>query len=362
MFKPTITPISTVKALAAGLSVLPDPDEEDVVSPVAVPVTPGPVTMATLAHATDGIPLLGYTVWWYVPSNACVKQDAWNQAWNGRGLPKIPANPCTPRAALRAGIEDWLEDRAKAMGSIYGRYSTSTEASQVSLIRVINSAASPETVFVIVIEQRDLAKYGLQHATGLRVFLNKEAGTMWCTVQGSGGVEDVVPEPAIAAEIAQYWGKYTNALVARDVTNALNEALSRVGMVRVKREGGVYFLPANSRPIADELNEFLAAAVPGAYISLLGVPDAGASKVALMRGATDGLLAEINEEARVVARYESEKETVRVKTLAGAMGRITQLRAKVSATASLLEMSKDSLEESLGTLTRRVEDLMLDED
>src|SRR5215510_10191086 len=172
-----------------------------------MPQTNAIYNLAAVEASTEQVPVVGYTVLWRL-HGLRVKHDQLKDA----------PDPPTPRKSLRRALQAWVVARARAAHAQQViAQQTSPDATQRTLIRIINRAGSEHIVFALVMEDVDYRALGLNYATDLRIQLHKKTGQMICTTQTTGRIESYHESQQVAAELQPYWREF------KDLTSRTRE-------------------------------------------------------------------------------------------------------------------------------------------
>jgi hypothetical protein len=204
-------------------------------------------SLAAVEASTEQVPVVGYTVLWRL-HGLRVKHDQLKNALDRAGFLEFLPDPPTPRKSLRRALQAWVVARARAAHAQQViAQQTSPDATQRTLIRVINRAGSEHIVFALVMEDVDYRALGLNYATDLRIQLHKKTGQMICTTHTTGRIESYHESQQVAAELQPYWREFKDLHVACDLSEMTRWIIDSLQATALRRAGGVYFVPKGKR-------------------------------------------------------------------------------------------------------------------
>ncbi len=235
-----------------------------------------------------------------------------------------------------------------------------------TLIRVINSAGSEHLVYALVAEDIDFSLLGLSYGTALRILLHKKTGEMICTTDAEGVIDAQRESRRITDELAPYWQQYRDLFISRDLSQMMREIVNGMNAVSLRREGGIYFVPASERDSLIRLRQLITD-IPKVsdldpFVCALGVPDAAEAKRSLSKAVHAGFLDEIGSLQTDLSRLSESGDRLREKTIAQRLVIYKRLKAKAEMYQDLLGMQQDQVRAGITGLEREALNMLAAED
>lgn len=316
-----------------------------------------------------GLPIMGYTTMWRatgIEVNHSTLVELLKDQGFERFAPKMP----TIKRALRRAIVAWLRSRAQQGSAVTFPALDDDTASATTikraLIRPINESKSKVMAYTIVREDVDLTEFGLEHDTALRFILDKDSGDMVVSTS------DAAPEDAFAnkgldplgaqieAELQPLWDHYRELHTTADVLLAVREIVLGSMSFSLRREGGVYFIPENKRPVVEGLRAFFDAiggACPKGSAFVLTLPqiDMGGARSQLANAAHVAMEEEIATMEKYLddAFVSAEPGSVRPGSIAKQIALFKEKRDKITAYHELLGMRMNGVAEAIDRMTEK---------
>jgi hypothetical protein len=321
-------------------------------------------------ESTARLPLVGYTVLWRL-AGIRVGHAELEKLLTAAGFRRYLPDPPTPRTALRRALERWVAARRRAAATARTRLSAVPGAEDEAegrrtLIRVINRAGSEHLVYALVAEDVDFPSLGLSYGTALRILLHKKTGEMVCTTEASGVIDALSESRRVSAELAPYWAEYKDLHIARDLSQMMREIVGGMSATCLRREGGVYFVPAGERESLGRLRE-LFARLPQLperepFVCALGVPDANETRRSLAVAVHAGVMDEIGLLRSDLVRVAEGGEKVREKTVEQRLLAYKRMRAKAELYRDLLGMRQGEVSAAVAALEAQARRLLMSDD
>lgn len=328
------------------------------------------LTLKDIEGAVTQLPILGTTLWWQLRGIRVQEADL-KRALAGAGFEKhMPPLP-TPRKALRRTLEAWIADKTRqkqgSAGAARARAEDDEETDDQklrTLIRVINRPGAEQMVFALVQEDVDVTALGLSYLTDLRILLHKQTGQILCTTEARGVISAENESIQIAKELTPYWSMFRTLYFSEDLSRMVRSIITEMKAVSLRKEGGVYFVPAAEQPRVELLRSLIAALPTSGteepFLCVLAVPDVEAAKGQMARAVHYGFMDEIRAMAADLGRFVDAKPgTVRSETIAERLQSYRDVKAKVSMYATLLSMHQQDIVKELDGLTAKARTIVL---
>jgi len=211
--------------------------------------------------STSQFPLVGYTVFWRLAGIRVSYPDL-DQALKATGFDKYLPDPPTPRVALRRALAGWIKAKQQIARSLQRQKDNEEDEGnggvrRRTLIRVINRAGSEHLVYALVAEDIDFSLLGLSYGTALRILLHKKTGEMTCTTDAEGVIDAQHESRRVTDELAPYWKQYRDLFISRDLSQMMREIVNGMKAVSLRREGGIYIVPASERDSLIRLRQLI---------------------------------------------------------------------------------------------------------
>ncbi len=320
--------------------------------------------------STLQLPLVGYTVFWRLTGIRVSHPDL-EQALKATGFEKYLPDPPTPRVALRRALAEWI--KAKQQNARNPQHQQDDEDQEVNdgvrrrtLIRVINRAGSEHLVYALVAEDVDFSVLGLSYGTALRILLHKKTGEMICTTDAEGVIDAQRESRRVTDERAPYWQQYRDLFISRDLSQMMREIVNGMSAVSLRREGGLYYVPASERDSLLRLRQLITGIPQIAdldpFVCALAVPDAAEAKRSLSKAVHAGLLDEISSLQTDLGRLSESGDRLREKTITQRLVSYKRLKAKAEMYQDLLGMQQDQVRAGIAGLEREALNLLTAED
>ena len=327
-----------------------------------MPQTNAIYNLAAVEASTEQVPVVGYTVLWRL-HGLRVKHDQLKDALDRAGFLEFLPDPPTPRKSLRRALQAWVVARARAAHAQQViAQQTSPDATQRTLIRVINRAGSEHIVFALVMEDVDYRALGLNYATDLRIQLHKKTGQMICTTQTTGRIESYHESQQVAAELQPYWREFKDLHVACDLSDMTRRIINSLQATALRRAGGVYFVPKGKRDELVRLREMVAG-LPHLedrpFVCAFGVPDLHETKTQMTQALHAGMLDEVAGLRADLRRLIAEGTNVREDTVITRLAAFQSVKAKAQVYADLLGLRLDRMRAEIGELETQARRLLL---
>jgi hypothetical protein len=288
--------------------------------------------------STAHLPLVGYTVFWRLTGIRVSHPDL-EHALKATGFEKYLPDPPTPRVALRRALTEWIKAKHQIARSPQLQRDDDEQDGnngirRRTLIRVINRAGSEHLVYALVAEDVDFSVLGLSYGTALRILLHKKTGEMICTTDAEGVIDAQRESRRVTDELAPYWRQYQDLFISRDLSQMMREIVNGMSAVSLRREGGLYFVPASERDSLLRLRQLITG-IPQVveqdpFVCALGVPDA----------------------------VEAKRSLLREKTITQRLVIYKRLKAKAEMYQDLLGMQQDQVRASIAGLEREALNLL----
>lgn len=337
-------------------------------------------------EAATGLPICGFNLIWQLRGIRTTRKEL-QQALNVAGLSEHMPEPVSARVALRRALEAWVSERAQihrqANTTNTGEESelqvTETADAKDSalknkcadqmmrtLIRVINKRGSEQVVFAIVAEAVDFTGLGLSYGTSLRIKLDKRTNGLSVTTEARGEIEAATENTQLTRELEPYWREFRDVYLSADLAPMVRRMIIQMDSVSVRREGGVYFVPAHMearvravQSLLERLSGAARSSDAASYLTALPVAELSQSRHELARAVHDGLVDELRNLAVDLARFTDAPEgTVRHTTVAERLTLYRELKRKTGMYEELLAMRRDDIDGALRELESRARSLV----
>jgi hypothetical protein len=196
----------------------------------------------------------------------------------------------------------------------------------------------------------------------LRILLHKKTGEMICTTDAEGVIDAQRESRRVTDELAPYWQQYRDLFISRDLSQMMREIVNGMSAVSLRREGGLYFVPASERDSLLRLRQLITG-IPQVveqdpFVCALGVPDVVEAKRSLSKAVHAGLLDEIGSLQTDLSRLSESGDRLREKTITQRMVIYKRLKAKAEMYQDLLGMQQDQVRAGIAGLEREALNLL----
>lgn len=332
-------------------------------------------TAGTREPAT--IPLLGYNVWWGLKGIRVQRGDLLARMQDA-GFAGFAPEPPTMATALKRAIKEWIKARGGAGAESAdedeppeGRGSRAIR----DLVRPINTRHSAHVVFALVGEHVDFAQLGLSYGTQARIMLEKltpqerlaRQPALICTTEATGVIAAESEVRRLTHELRPLWLRYQACYLSGDLSRMVRAIVDALpGAVCVRREGGLYFVPADQRGALLRLRALVEGlptdGVNEPYLELIGVPDEQETRREMARAVHRGFLAELRALDRELDDLRGKAKAVQPDTVAARLAAYRAVSARASAYADMLGMQQSAIAEAISDLQGKARALLLSDD
>lgn len=315
-----------------------------------------PTTWNGLQEAANAHPVLGYTVCWNLTDMA-VPHDQVVATLGRHNLEEFAPAPPSPKVALRRALAAMLRD--KVPGLVPDPAVAGIDDDTRIMIRERPARESEWFLFAVVAETADLAEMGFTYQTEVRIKVHKKSGAMYVSDQESGAIDEFTNSPRLTAALAPYWEHYRALHTARDLSVVTRQIIGWLAALALRREGGVYFVPATREADLHAVNAWLdeLAQTHGGddTFLMIGVPDSDALKAKLAHAAHRDLKNQLVTLEKEVDEVLADPKT-QAKTLVRRLGDVGTLVGVIHEYTDLLQMKQDDMLDRLARLQRKAGD------
>lgn len=333
--------------------------------------------MSASTEQETTIPLIGYNVWWGLKGIRVQRSDllAMLQA-TGFGI--FAPEPPTVATALKRAIKDWI----KTNGSIGEEGADDDDQPENrgrrairDLVRPINKRRNKHVVFALVGENVDFAQLGLSYGTQARILLEKltpqerqtRQPTLICTTEAAGIIAAQNEAQRLTQELRPLWQHYQDLYISGDLSRMVRAIIDAIpGAVCVRREGGLYFVPADQRDALKRLRALVEGlptdGVNEPYLEMIGVPNEREARREMARAVHRGFLAELRAMDKELDDLRSKAKTVQPDTIAARLAAYKAVSDRARTYADLLGMQQSTIAEALTELQGKARALILSDD
>ncbi|MFV9505460.1 MAG: DUF6744 family protein [Oscillochloridaceae bacterium umkhey_bin13] len=324
------------------------------------------------------LPLIGYTIWWGLKGLRVQRSDLLAML-EQTGFAAFAPEPPTLALALKRAIHDWVKTR--------GVYSINEEEEEDEpqpgrtrravrdLVRPINTRSSTHVVFALVGENVDLAQLGLSYGTQARILLEKRSPrerqqhppTLICTTEAVGIIAAQNEAQRLTQELRPRWQHYQECYISGDLSRMVRTIIDAIpGRVCVRREGGVYLVPADQHATLKRLQRLVEGLPTDGqhtpYLDMVGVPDEQATRRSMARAIQRGLLGELRAMHNELDDLRRKARTVQPETIAARLAAYQAVRNRASIYADLLGMQQRTIAEAIAELQGKARALLFSDE
>lgn len=298
------------------------------------------------------VPVVGYTVYWRLSGVRIGHADYANRL---RAAGFAGADPGKPSAqvALRRALDLWKGKYGRALAK--GSGGSDDTASRIRIVDI--SSKGNETVFGIVRERRNHDKKSVRHTTEARVFVEHDTRAISVTLKDEGDYDSQFNEDVLEDQIRPFWRYAQDVLDSGDVSASVLRIVGRLDSVRLRPEGGVYFVPATRQDDLRVLKTLVEGINGACFLATLGIPNLDEYKSEAVRSVHEGLISDLDEAARELDLLLSESKPLE-STVAARLREYRRLKGKVEIYAEALGMQTDKAMARLDGLTAKVKELL----
>lgn len=327
-------------------------------------------------NEATSIPLIGFNVWWGLKGIRVQRSHLLNML-QATGFGAFTPEPPTLATALKRAIKDWIKTRR----SVAGEGETDDEEAEQSkravrdLVRPINKRRNKHVVFALVGENVDFAQLGLSYGTQARILLEKltpherqaRRPTLICTTDAAGIIAAQNEAQQLTLELRPLWQYYQNLYISGDLSRMVRSIIDTIpGAVCVRREGGLYFVPADQHDALKRLQALVEGlptdGVNEPYLELIGVPDEQEARRTMARAVHRGFLSELRAMDKELDDLRSKAKTVQPDTIAARLAAYKAVNDRARTYADLLGMQQSIIEGAISELQGKARALILSDD
>lgn len=320
--------------------------------------------------------LLGHIVMWRLGGIA-VKHAALLNVLDAAGLAEFAPKEPTLVASIGRAVTAWVKDRAELDGgpklvSLNAQVAEDEEGTgraTRSMIRKIDSKDSDWLVFSVITEDINLRALGLSYETDLRVLVHKTNLNMLVTATSYGEV-DAESTRMIEVEqaIAAHWQYYKDLHTSGDLSRIVQTIVAGLDSVPLRKEGGVYFVPAKNTARIQTLNNLITT-LPSAATQLntsyfVALPQANVEGIRnqLAPAIKEGIMDELGSLRTVLQRFiEQQKNgSVRAETIQSRLDQYARVAEKLDLHADILGFRRSAIQPDLDWLQAKALELQAD--
>lgn len=360
---------------------------QDILSAVSISTS---FTEFQMNHTTTNpqFPTLGFTVWWSL-AGIRVPHDTLTAALNTYGFKGVsPARP-SYHIALRRALTALLR------GNHTLRADEDEADTSRLFLRTIPERSKGQLVFAVIHENVDFRALGLEHATSLRVRLDKKEGLVTITTQERG---DIYTPPAnatgtgdgiiavddgalaFAEALRPFWRQYKDLHIATDLSRMMRDIVCGDLIPRASRRsqgarsvhdplqamslrpgGGLYFIPGDKRDTLERLEQLVyALPTDGNHLPFFvaqALLDEAKAKGQMARAVHEGFLSELQGLQTDLERL-TETDNNKQATLSTRLLAYRKVKAKADMYADLLGMQQADVLQQVNALQQRVTALL----
>lgn len=323
------------------------------------------------------IPLIGFNVWWGLKGIRVQRSDLLAMLQT-TGFGGFAPEPPTVATALKRAIKDWI----KTHGSIGEEGAEDDDQPENrggrairDLVRPINKRRSKHVVFALVGENVDFAQLGLSYGTQARILFEKltpqerqaRQPTLICTTEAAGIIAAQNEAQRLTQELRPLWQHYQDLYISGDLSRMVRAIIDAIpGAVCVRREGGLYFVPADQRDALKRLRALVEGlptdGVNEPYLEMIGVPDEKEARREMARAVHRGFLAELRALDKELDDLRSKARTVQPDTIASRLAEYKAVSDRARTYADLLGMQQNAIAEAVTELQGKARALILSDD
>lgn len=311
--------------------------------------TPASLHTINAQAQSHNLPLAGYTVW-YRLQRVRINYTVFKQALDLAGF-TVTVNPPSYRTSLRRALMEYIQT-ATGMST-----ATDEDAPERALVRPIASSQKEWLCFVVVKEDLDLARFGIDSKTEIRLLLHKKTGALICSYDESGDEHSSVKSAALEEALKPFWDKYRETLCTTDVTIPVKNLLSGWG-VRLSKLGGLYFIPAQHEAKVRVLQDMIGSLGGGCELAMIPVVDAAEFKGGMAGSIHDAIMDEVKEHIRKLEELQGQEKGPRDSTIAHRLAAYRDTREKATMYADMIGIQKQQIEGLLDALNDGAEQLL----
>ena len=287
-------------------------------------------TVINSIDAYDGLPVLGFAV-----------------SWTASGIE-------IPHAAFTALLE------RESFGAFKPNAPTLKIALKRAIVRAANRDGKAWMSYIVVAEDVDYERLGVEHESKLRFLLNKDTEELVVTTDERGAPDEVRHRRRdFEDEIRPHWARWRETLTTGDVLRAFRGIIERADSIALRRGGGFWFLPDSERETVLALRRLfdnvLAATDGDAFLLTLPQIDMGGARAQLARAAHEAIAGEVREMDRYLTAefLNAPPGTVRDRTIASELTKYQDVRRKAELYAKLLDFRKDEINKEIDALAAK---------
>ena len=167
-------------------------------------------------------------------------------------LPGLPE----PATILKRAIKAWMRAIVPVDLGI--------NADEKILLRDVTRSSADILVVALVVEQADLAEWGLSYLTNLRVFYMKSTGILSLNRQATGQSTAAVNQNDLdlLTILQPLFDYYTDVYTITEIGRWCSNVLDTMDTVRMKEKGGTYSVPYSLLSRLQELKDILELELP----------------------------------------------------------------------------------------------------
>lgn len=329
-----------------------------------------------MTHESTSLPLLGYNVWWGLKGIRVQRADLLTRL-QASGFAAFAPEPPTVANALKRAITAWVKTRSTRSQRDDDDDSLESHGRRAvrDLVRPINTRQSTHVVFALVGENVDLAQLGLSYGTQARILLEKlppkerqaRQPTLICTTEATGIIAAEHEARQLTQELRPLWQQYQERYLSGDLSRMVRAIIDSLpGAVCVRREGGLYFVPADQRDALTRLRALVEGlptdGLNAPYLELLGVPDEQEARRTMARAVHRGFLTELRALDKELDDLRGKAKSIQPDTIAARLAAYTTIRDRARTYADLLGMQQSAIAEAISDLQGKARALLLSDE
>ena len=320
-------------------------------------------TVINSIDAYDGLPVLGFAVSW-TASGIEIPHAAFTALLERESFGAFKPNAPTLKIALKRAIVSWL-DRRLADPDAAAELDLDEDAPgdgshRRAIVRAANRDGKAWMSYIVVAEDVDYERLGVEHESKLRFLLNKDTEDLVVTTDERGAPDEVRHRRRdFEDELRPHWARWRETLTTGDVLRAFRGIIERADSIALRRGGGFWFLPDSERETVLALRRLfdnvLAATDGDAFLLTLPQIDMGGARAQLAQAAHEAIAGEVKEMDRYLTAefLNAPPGTVRDRTIASELTKYQDVRRKAELYAKLLDFRKDEINKEIDALAAK---------
>lgn len=281
---------------------------------------------------------------------------------NTFGFADYMPKPVTPTERATRAVKSWI-NMSSEMGGLKMARGAMNIAQDLdgdgrsSTLQVDKATPKGEwNIVFTTIKTVNWTDLGLEWAAGVRIFVHKQSGQIICTRDASGALVPGSEDAALAAEIEPHWIQWGETHTARDVSVMVKAIIDSMNAFPIRRDGGVYFVPATEDAGIDRLRA-LVNALPWIgrrqpSFRAMRIVDATAERGDAAAAAHEELMGELD---RLSAELDEQckSKTVMATTIGSRLIEYQKLLARATIYTNALGMMSGSIQHRVDEMQQK---------